>query len=143
MITTQRFIISYLLYIIFSLVIAASISFTGAAWVIYFFSLPLDLICALYCLNLYINHRHQKIDLKLSPWYSIPIVQFLFTLTSPSECYRWHQGRACYSFIQALIEPTLTDPPHWTFAELIFPASLFLYCVLVLAFMKKLKLAPR
>ena len=64
MITVQRFIISYLLYLIFSLVVAASISFTGAAWVIYFFSLlPLYLICALYCLNLYINHRHQKIDL--------------------------------------------------------------------------------
>ena len=144
MITVQRFIIFYLLYLTISLVVSASSSFTGAAWIIYFFSLlPLDLICALYCLNLYINHRHQKIDLKLSSWYSIPIAQFLFVLTSPAECYRWHQGRACYSFIQALIEPTLADPPHWIFAELIFPFSLFLYCVLILAFMKKLKLTPK
>lgn len=144
MIATRKFIVFDLAYILISLVVAASISFTGAAWIIYFFSLlPLYLICTLYCLNLYINHRHQKVNLKLSSWYSIPIFQFLFMLTSPAECYHWHQGRACYSFIQAHFDRTLLDPPHWAVAEIIFPVSLFLYFVLVLAFMKKLKLESK
>jgi hypothetical protein len=144
MMAIQKFIVICLAYILISLVVAASISFTGAAWIIYFFSLlPLYLICTLYCLNLYINHRRQKVWFKLSSWYSIPISQFSFILTSPAECYRWHQGRACYSFIQAHLDRTLLDPPHWAVAELIFPFSLFLYCVLVLAFMRKLKLVSK
>ena len=61
MMAIQKFIAIYLAYILASLAVAASISFTGAAWIIYFFSLlPLYLICTLYCLNLYLNHRHQK-----------------------------------------------------------------------------------
>jgi hypothetical protein len=144
MIATQKFIIFYLSYIIVSLVISASIAFTGAAWIVYFFSLlPLYLICTLYCLNLYLNHRHQKVRLKLAAWYLIPISQLLFMLTSPADCYLWHQGRACYSFIQTHLDKTLLDPPHWAVAEVIFPVSLFLYCVLILAFTNKLKLESK
>ncbi len=141
MIAIPKFIVFYLSYIIVSLVVAASIAFTGAAWIIYFFSLlPLYLICTLYCLVLYVNHRRKKVNFKLTYWSSIPISQFLFILTSPAECYGWHQGRACYSFIQAQFDRTLLDPPHWSIIEIIFPASLFLYCVLILVFMRTAKI---
>ena len=52
MITTQAFTTYFILYTFASLVLALGISFTGAALIIYFFSLlPFYLICTLYCFN--------------------------------------------------------------------------------------------
>lgn len=138
MITTQAFTTYFILYTFASLVLALGISFTGAAGIIYFFSLlPFYLICTLYCFNLYVNHPDRQMKLKVSFWYLIPIFQLTFMVASPAECRLWHQGRACYSFIQSHLDNTQSDPAHWSFVEIIFPLSLLLYSLSLVAFLKK------
>jgi hypothetical protein len=139
MITTRSFITYFILYIFTSAIIALSISFTSAAWIVYFFSLlPFYLICILYCLNLYVNHRHQQLTFKISFLYPI-LFQSIFIVTSPAECHFWHQGRACYSFIQSYLDITQLDPPHWYFVEIAFPISLLLYILSTIAVLKNIQ----
>jgi hypothetical protein len=131
MISVVKFTAMLVFYVFASLLIAFRASFTSAAWIFYAFTiLPLYIICILYCLNLYLSNHREKIKIKTSFLYSIPICQLLFIITSPAECYFWHQGRACYSFIQATLTNTRLDPPHWAAIELIFPISLLLYVLL-------------
>ncbi|WP_373541079.1 hypothetical protein [Chamaesiphon sp.] len=131
----------FILYILTSIVMALSIAFTSAAWSIYFFSLlPFYLICTLYCLNLYVNHRQQQLKFRISFWCPL-LFQSIFIITSPAECRLWHQGRACYSFIQSYVETTQLDPPHWNFVEVIFPLSLLLYLLSIVAFLKNAQIA--
>ncbi|WP_373546692.1 hypothetical protein [Chamaesiphon sp.] len=138
MITTQAFTTYFILYTFASLVLALGISFTGAAWIIYFFSLlPFYLICTLYCLSFYLNHRDRQLKFTASFWYLIPIFQVIFMATSPAECRLWHQGRACYSFMQSHLDNTQGDPAHWNFVEIVFPLSLLLYSLSLVAFLKK------
>ena len=136
MMTTRNFATYFILYIFTSAGLALGIAFTSAAWLIYFFSLlPFYLICILYCLNLYVNHRHQQ--LKLSRYFLYPILfQVIFIVTSPADCHLWHQGRACYSLIQSYLDRTQLDPPHWNFVEIVFPFSLLLYALSIVAFLK-------
>lgn len=141
MISVIKFTAITILYIFASLAIAISASFTSAAWIIYAFTiLPLYLILALYCLNLCLNNRRKKIQIKISFLYFIPICQLLFIITSPAECYFWYQGRACYSFIQAILTNTRLDPPHWVAIELIFPVSLLLYVLLTIVAFKSARI---
>ena len=136
--TTRTFAICFILYIFASAMLALGVSFTSAAWIIYFFSLlPFYLICILYCLNLYVNHRQQQLELSRAFWPLILSFQLIFIVTSPADCHLWHQGRSCYSFIQSHLNNTQLDPPHWHIAELLFPLSLLLYMLSIVACLKK------
>jgi hypothetical protein len=141
MIDTRKFIIFFISYILVSTVLAFGVSFTSVAWIIYSFSIaPLYLICILYCLNLYVNHRHQKIKFKGSSWYLILVSQLLFMIVSPVDCHLWSQGKPCYSFLQTRLDINYLYSPQWRFVEMIFPISLLLYFVLMFSFLKQLKL---
>jgi hypothetical protein len=146
MISVSKFVLSLIFYILASLAIFLGLNNTEAAFLCYIFTLPpLYLWCIVECTKF--EKCRNKIELKrllLGLITSILIFQILIIISAPSDCFMWHQGRACYSFLQAHLENTtgkLTqDPPHWGLFELIFPVSLLLYGILMIVFMKNLRI---
>jgi hypothetical protein len=136
MINIIKFTIFFSLYTILSIVVALAVSFTSAAWIVYAVTLlPLYLVCNLYYLSICLENRHAKIKLKASSGSAIIVCQILFMLASPADCYMWNQGRSCYSFIQAHLDRTSLDPPHWSI-ELMFPIALLIYIILMIKLLR-------
>jgi hypothetical protein len=136
MINVVKFTVLFSLYTVSSIAIALAASFTSAAWIAYMATLlPLYLVCNLYCLSICLENRHAKVRFKTSVGYAMILCQLLFVITSPADCYMWSQGRSCYSFIQAYLDRTRLDPPHWA-VELIFPIALLLYIILMIKLLR-------
>lgn len=146
MISTPKFVLLLILYIIASLAIFLGVNNTEAAFLYYMFTLlPLYFWCIVECTKFERcqNLIEPKRSLSVSV-ISILISQVLITISAPSDCFMWHQGRACYSFFQAHLENTSSryhpDPPHWGLFELIFPISLILYAISMIVFMNSLRI---
>jgi hypothetical protein len=146
MISTPNFVLFLILYIITSLAIFLGVNNTGAAFLCYMFTLlPLYFWCIVECTKFEgcRNLIESKRPLSGSI-ISILISQILIVISAPSDCFMWSQGRACYSFLQAHLENTSgryhQEPPHWGLFELIFPVSLLLYAISMIAFMVSLRI---
>lgn len=146
MISTPKFILLLILYIIISLAIFLGINNTGAAFLYYAFTLfPLYFWCIVECTKFERCQNFIEPKRSLSgSIISILISQVLIAISAPSDCFMWHQGRACYSFLQAHLENTWSryhqDPPHWGLFELMFPVSLLLYAISMIVFMNSLRI---
>jgi hypothetical protein len=146
MISTLKFVLLLILYIIISLAIFLGLNNTEAAFLCYVFTLlPSYFWCIGECTKF--ERCRNLIESKRSlsgSIISILISQILIVISAPSDCHMWHQGRACYSFLQAHLENTSgryhQDPPHWGLIELIFPVSLLLYAISMIAFMMSLRI---
>jgi hypothetical protein len=146
MISTPKFVLLLILYIITSLAIFLGVNNTEAAFLCYVFTLlPLYFWCIVECTKF--ERCRNLIESKRSlsgSIISILISQILIVISAPSDCLMWHQGRACYSFLQAHLENTSgryhQDPPHWGLFELIFPVSLLLYAISMIVFMMSLRI---
>lgn len=134
----------FALYVIVSLGIYFLTSFTIPAWLLYLFILvPFYIICLLYLINLSLKYRQKMLRYRRLPLYLSFLFQFLIILTSPTNCYGWKQGQACYSFIQTHFSGSnLTSfqstSPHWSVVENMFPVVSFLYIISVAVFLKKI-----
>jgi hypothetical protein len=107
MLGSRKFAIGWILYMLASLAIFFGAAFTSAAWIVYGLVLiPVYCCCLLYCLSLSVQHPRSNIGFRKSAWYAIIGTQVSIVLTSPADCYGWHQGRACYSFIQTYLDRT-------------------------------------
>jgi hypothetical protein len=146
MISTPKFVLLLILYILISLSIFLVMNNTEAAFLCYAFTLlPLYFWCIVDCI------KFERCRNLIEPKRSLPgsilsvlISQVLIVISAPSDCFMWHQGRACYSFLQAHLENTSgryhQDQPHWGLFELIFPVSLLLYVISMIAFMTSLRI---
>ena len=130
------------LYALSSLFIFATVAFTEAAALAYLFILlPFYLACILYCLKLSLEHHYQTIRFERS-WVLWSLIgQGLVVLSSPADCYGWHQGRACYSFLQVHLGSidVQGETPHWSLVELMFPIAGLLYILFVIAALKSIR----
>ena len=135
-------------YVIVSLAVYFTASFTIPAWLIYFFLLvPFYLICILYLMNFNLRHYQESLRYKRLPLFLSLVFQLLIILTSPTSCYGWKQGKACYSFIQTHLTTTnlstfqTTPPPWWIVDSMLFPA-LILHVISVAIFLKRIRIEP-
>jgi hypothetical protein len=138
-ISISRFLLTYVLYVLASLTVYFTTSFTIPTWIAYLFILlPFYGCVLLYTLALTWKHQRSRIRYKLQPLYLSILFQVLMVLASPSSCYGWKQGKACYSLIQALFVTNLrSSPPHWSFIESFFPVALILHIIFVVIFLIK------
>jgi hypothetical protein len=59
-------------------------------------------------------------------------------VTSPADCYGWHQGRNCHSFLQVHLENTLyQNLAFWGAIDRMFFAFLFLHIVSMMMYLSK------
>jgi hypothetical protein len=101
MISTRKFTIFFILYVLFSITLFFTISFTELAWLGYIFILlPLYFLGVLYCTSRSWKHPHEIIRFHRFSLYLSLICQVMIVLTCPVDCYGWHQGRDCRSFLQ-------------------------------------------
>lgn len=108
--SSKKFVISYFLYVLLSFLFCISVSFTIAAWIIYFVVLaPFYLICLIYVISIAVNKRHSRVRLHKPSFLLLLSVQGMVVLASPASCYGWKQGQACYSLIQALFVNIFTN----------------------------------
>jgi hypothetical protein len=145
-ISATKFTLAFCGYALLSLLGFYSSAFTSPAWLAYSFILaPIYLVSVLSLVNLCLQHRHETLRYKRLWVYLSVSLQVIILLTSPASCYGWHQGAACYSFIQmhsiaqslASMQP---DVPHWSFVEAMFPIALLFHVGFVLAFLKTIKI---
>ncbi len=133
-------------YVIVSLAVYFTASFTIPAWLIYsFFLVPFYLICILYLMNFNLKYYQQSLRYKRLPLFLSLFFQLLIILTSPTSCYGWNQGKACYSFIQthlateSLATFRTTPPPWWIVDLMLFPA-LILHVISVAIFLRRIRI---
>ena len=133
-------------YVIVSLAVYFTASFTIAAWLIYVFSLvPFYFICILYLMNFNVKHCQETLRYGRLPLFLSLVFQLLIILTSPTSCYGWKQGQACYSFIQTHLTTTnlatfqTTSPPWWIVDSMFVPA-LILHVISVGTFLKMIRI---
>jgi hypothetical protein len=101
MIGIRKFTIFFILYVLCSIALLFTISFTTPAWLGYIFILmPLYCLGVLYLIDRSRKHPHEVIRFHRFSLYSSLILQGMIVLTCPVDCYGWHQGRACRSFLQ-------------------------------------------
>ncbi|WP_146138441.1 hypothetical protein [Chamaesiphon polymorphus] len=141
----NKFILLFSLYIILSLVIYLTTSFTSPAWIVAFFVLlPFYGICLLSLLAR--ATKNWKVKIKYRTFLLIPvsIFQLVKIISSPASCYGWHQGKSCYSLIQALlttenIRTFARTPAPWQIVELAFPVTLVLYLLSIVALLRSIR----
>jgi hypothetical protein len=145
-ISVGNFTTLFTVYVIVSLAVYFTASFSIAAWLIYaFFLVPLYLICILYLFNFNLRHYQKLLRYRRLPLFLSLVFQLLIILTSPTSCYGWKQGQACYSFIQTHLTTTNlatfqnTSPPWWLVDSMFIPA-LILYVISVGIFLKTLQI---
>jgi len=132
-------------YVIVSLAVYFTASFTIAAGLIYVFSLvPFYLICILYLFNFNLRHYQESLRYKRLPLFLSLFFQLLIILTSPTSCYGWKQGQACYSFIQTHLTTTnlatFQTPPPWWIVDSMFVPALILHVTSVAIFLKRIRI---
>jgi hypothetical protein len=144
MVDVRKFTAGFFLYALVSFVVFLMAAFTGSAGLAYLFIiLPFYIICLLYCLSLGLKDRRGTIKVSRRSWCRSLICQCLVVLTSPADCYGWHQGRACYSFLQTHLQTSLgspgfqSDPPHWGVVEGTFPIAVLLYILSIAASLRE------
>ena len=145
-ISVGNFTALFTVYVIASLAVYFTASFTIPAWLIYvFFLVPFYLICILYLFNFNLRHYQKSLRCKRLPLFLSLVFQLLIILTSPTSCYGWKQGQACYSFIQTHLTTTNlatsqnTSPPWWIVDSMLFPA-LILHVISVAIFLKTIRI---
>lgn len=123
----------FVLYVITSVILHFGIANTIPAWLFYLFLLlPFYLLCLVYLVGISIEHWKQRqttIRYRKFLLYPVVIFQILTILFSPTNCYGWKQGKACYSFIQSLLVNVQTNPLHWKIIDLMFPVALLVYVI--------------
>lgn len=145
-ISVGNFTALFTVYVIVSLAVYFTASFTIPAWLTYFFSLvPFYLICILYLLNFNLRHYQELLRYRRLPLLLSIVFQLLIILTSPTSCYGWTQGKACYSFIQTYLTTTnlatlQNTPPPWGIVDSMFLPALILYVISVVAFLKMIRI---
>jgi hypothetical protein len=145
-VSVQQFTGLFTLYVLISLAIYFTASFTIPAWIIYFlFIIPFYFLCILYLIIFSLEHRQKKIKYRRSLVFLSIIFQFLSILPMPTSCYGWKQGKSCYSFIQThLTQADLTSfknsPAHWSFIESMLVPTLMVYVVSVVVFLATLQI---
>jgi hypothetical protein len=140
MIRTRKFTIFFIFYCLLSLVISCGVAFTELAWLVYTFTIvPFYFCCILYCTNFTVKYRHQAVIISHPSLYLILINQILMVVTSPANCYGWHQGQNCHSFLQVHLENTLyQNPAFWEAINRMFFAFLFLHIVSMMVYLSKI-----
>ena len=140
MINTRKFTIFFILYCLLSLVIFLGVAFTGLAGLAYMFTIiPFYLCCVLYCANFTAKYQHQVVIISHPSLYLVLTNQILMLVTSPADCYGWHQGRNCHSFLQVHLENTLhQSPTFWEAINRMFFVFLLLYIILMMVYLKKI-----
>ena len=140
-----KFTAFFILYTLMSGVAHLSAAFTGAAWLVYFFTLlPFYAACILYVLSYYSKNRLSKLRLKRLPLSLGLLFQILTILVSPASCYGWHQGNSCYTLAQTYLGGQSlvgfmgdhNGPAHWSLIEGMFPVALIAYLIAVGVFLK-------
>jgi hypothetical protein len=110
MIGTRKFTIFFILYVLFSIALLFTISFTTPAWLGYILILlPLYFLGILYLIDRSRKHPHEVIRFHRFSLYSSLILQGMIVLACPIDCYGWHQGRACRSLLQVHYNSNLFD----------------------------------
>jgi len=136
----NKFVISFFLYGILSFAAYLITGYTVAAWIIYLFLLaPFYGLCLAYIVTLAISKRGSTVRLrKPQLLYSLVGFQGLAILASPTSCFGFKQGNACYSFIQTVYVNLFTDAnlqqmettvPHWWGVNTAFPVLVGLHAV--------------
>lgn len=145
-ISVEKFTSLFNAYVIASLAVYFSASFTTLAWLIYsFFLMPFYLICNRYLMKFNVKHYQKSLKYRRLPLFLSLVFQLLIILTSPTSCYGWNQGKACYSFIQTHFSTdnlaTLqTTPLSWWIVDSMFLPALILYVISVGTFLKTIRL---
>jgi len=140
-ISYRQFCVFVCFYVIVSLILYLTTSFSSLAWIIAFFSLlPFYGLCVIGAIMAAIKKRNARVRYYKAFIPLILILQVSKILSSPASCYGWNQGNSCYSLLQLLLDPanikTLSNPPtHWLAIESIFPIALILYIISVAAFL--------
>jgi len=145
-ISVRNFTALFTGYVIVSLAVYFTASFTIPAWLIYFFFLVLFyLICILYLFNFNLKHYQESLRYRRLSLFLSLVFQLLIILASPINCYGWNQGKACYSFIQThsttdnLATFQTTPLPWWIVDSMLFPA-LILHVTSVEIFLKMIRI---
>jgi hypothetical protein len=129
MIGTRKFTIFFILYVLFSIALLFTISFTTLAWLGYIFILlPLYFLGILYRIDRSRKHPHEVIRFHRFSLYLSLIFQGMIVLTCPVDCAGWHQGRACRSLLQVHYNNNL-------FADMFF-MFLLLYAISGLIYLR-------
>ncbi|MBM0740692.1 hypothetical protein JOY44_03500 [Phormidium sp. CLA17] len=145
-ISVGNFTTFFVLYAFVSLAVYFTASFTIPAWLIYFFFLlPFYLICIVYLMDLNLRHYQKSLRYKRLPLFLSVIFQLLIILTSPTSCYGWSQGKACYSFIQTHLTTTKlatlqNTPPAWWIVDSMLVPALILHVISVAMFLKMIRI---
>ena len=145
-ISVGNFTALFTVYVIVSLAVYFTASFTIPAWLIYvFFLVPFYLICILYLFNFNLRHYQKSLRCKRLPLFLSLVFQLLIILTSPTSCYGWKQGKACYSFIQTHLTTTnlatlQNTPPPWWIVDSMFVPALILHVTSVAIFLKTIRI---
>jgi hypothetical protein len=151
MVNELRFTRFFILYVLVYIFASLAIFLTASAFAEYsalaylFFLLPFYLACIVYCFSIVLEYPRKTITLPRSLFYSSLVCQILTVLTSPADCYFWHQGRACYSFLQVHFNNVgfPNYPEHWSIVEAPFPIFLLLYIISIATSLGMLKVEGR
>ena len=143
------FTLSSIAYVLLSLFIYGLASFTSAAWIVYLFILaPFYLICVLWVPIKLAAKSKQIIRYRAGLFLPIIASQIFVILSSPASCYGWHQGVACYCFVQKYFEGrpygddgffVPANSLHWQFED-IFPFAVLMYMISIVAFLINVRL---
>lgn len=134
----------FTVYIVLSLAIYFSTSFTIPAWLLYIFALfPFCALCVLFLISL--SFKQSKTScIKYRPLLIVPMVlfQILAVISSPTSCVGWKQGERCYSFIQTHLDQIDHRPDHWI-QDGIFLLALLLYIAAIFIFLATARVEKR
>jgi hypothetical protein len=142
-IKTSLFTLLFSVYAFVSLAVYFNTAFTGAAWLLYSFTLvPFYLISTLYLATLPFKEASKKLIYKPLWMYLSVGLQGVIVLTAPASCHGWHQGAMCYSWIQAqLSEQGLAAlTTHWVLVEQLSPIAILSHSLCVILLLRSIQL---
>jgi hypothetical protein len=148
-ISLGEFSLFVIFYILASLIIYLTTSFSSLAWIIAFLTLlPFYGICVILIICTTVKNRNATVQYSKKLLFPILIFQSIKILFSPASCYGWSQGKSCYSLIQKLLSTqdlaTLSgNVPHWTVVESIFPIALLLYIASLTTFLVSIRIQKK
>lgn len=129
----RKFVLLLIVYGLVGSVVFLNAASTSPGWIIYFIFLgPFYLVWVLYGLKLLPQHPQATILLKLGKVLPSLLGQGLVILTSPANCYGWHQGSNCVSFWHTYLSQS---QDYWFLNQGLFLIYLLVYIVLVSIFL--------
>ncbi len=142
----KDFTVFFITYLVVSLIIYLTTSFSIPSWLITLFIVsPVYGICLIVMLWTTFKNRSAKV--RYSKFLLVPIFvsQLVTVLASPASCYGWTGGRSCYSLIQDVLSPvslrtSANNPHHWQLVESAFPIALVIYLISIVVFLVSIRI---